>query len=421
MHHSGPFEIMPPDMEIVMKLNYRSTLYACYIGYITQAIINNLLPLLFVVLRQEFALSVPQIGFMVTYNFAVQILVDFLAAKYAEKIGCRNCMVTAHIFCAAGLVGLGFLPDALAEPYLGLMLCITVYAIGGGLIEVLVSPIVQALPLERKEAVMSLLHSFYCWGHAGVVLLTTLFFALAGTAAWRLLACLWAIVPAANVLLFLVTPIPCLSEGGESMSMGSLFRSRLFWLFVLLMLCSGASEQAMSQWSSFFAEEGLHVSKTVGDLLGPCMFALLMGLSRWFYGTRGDGIPLRSFIVASGALCVVSYLIAVFSPVPVLSLIGCGVCGLSVGIMWPGVFSLSAETCPQGGTAMFALLALAGDVGCSSGPSVVSGISALFGGELKAGLLAAIVFPLLLIAGIRSLQRQSAPGGPPAASTGAGS
>lgn len=401
-------ELLPSDMVSVMNLNYRRTLYACYIGYITQAIINNLLPLLFVVLQQEFTLSVTQIGFMVTYNFAVQILVDFLAAKYAERIGYRACIVTAHIFSATGLVGLSFLPDILPDPYLGLLVSITIYAIGGGLIEVLVSPIVQALPLEHKESVMSLLHSFYCWGHAGVVLLTTLFFGLAGTSEWRLLTCLWAIVPTANIILFLTSPIRVLSEDGQGMSMGALFKSRLFWLFVLLMLCSGASEQAMSQWTSFFAEQGLHVPKTTGDLLGPCMFALLMGLSRWFYGTRGDRIPLQRFILISGVLCMASYLIAVFSPIPILSLIGCGICGLSVGIMWPGVFSLSAEVCPQGGTAMFALLALAGDVGCSTGPSVVSGISNLVGGELKAGLLAAIVFPLLLIIGIRILQRASA-------------
>lgn len=395
-------------MVSVMNLNYRRTLYACYIGYITQAVINNLLPLLFVVLQQEFTLSVMQIGFMVTYNFAVQILVDFFAAKYAEGIGYRTCIVTAHIFSAIGLVGLSFFPGILPNPYLGLLVSITIYAIGGGLIEVLVSPIVQALPLEHKESVMSLLHSFYCWGHAGVVLLTTLFFGLAGTSQWRLLACLWAIVPTANIILFLTSPIRVLSEDGQGMSIGALFKSGLFWLFVLLMLCSGASEQAMSQWSSFFAEQGLHVPKTAGDLLGPCMFALLMGLSRWFYGARGDRIPLQRFIVISGVLCMASYLIAVFSPIPILSLIGCGICGLSVGIMWPGVFSLSAEFCPQGGTAMFALLALAGDVGCSAGPSVVSGISNLVGGELKAGLLAAIVFPLLLVIGIRILQKASA-------------
>lgn len=389
-----------------MKLGYRHTLYACYIGYISQAITINLLPLLFVVLQREFDLTVTQIGFMISYNFVVQIAVDLFGAKYAERIGYRVCAVAAHICCAAGLVSLRFLPDLLPVPYLGLLGAVTIYAIGGGLIEVLISPIVQALPLDRKEAVMSLLHSFYSWGYAGVVLLTTVFFALAGTENWRTLVCLWAIIPAANTVLFLFAPIHPLCAEGGGMSMKALFRSKLFWLLALMMLCSGASEHGMCQWASYFAEKGLHVSKSLGDLLGPCLFAVLMALSRVFYGTWGDKIPLQKFITFSGVLCLVSYLIAVVSPLPLLSLIGCGICGLSVGIMWPGMLSVSAEKCPQGGTAMFALLALAGDLGCSSGPFLVSGVADIFGGELKAGLLAAIVFPLVLVIGIRLLRKK---------------
>lgn len=388
-----------------MRKNYRLTLYACYIGYISQAITINLLPLLFVVLQKEFDLTLTQIGFMVTYNFAVQILVDLLGAKYAEAIGYRVCVVAAQICCAVGLAGLGLFPDVFSSSYIGLLTAVTIYAIGAGLIEVLISPMVQALPLPRKEAVMSLLHSFYCWGHAGVVILTTVFFSIFGTAQWRLLTALWAIIPAANVVLFLISPICYLTEKGEGMTMGQVLKSKVFWIFALLMICSGASEHAMGQWSSFFAETGLQVSKTLGDLLGPCMFALLMGLCRWFYGTWGEKIPLKKFMTLSGSLCVASYLLAVLSPIPVLSLICCGLCGLSVGIMWPGVLSLSAEKCPQGGTAMFALLALAGDVGCSAGPSVVSSVTELFQGELKTGLLAAVIFPLVLVLGIRILKK----------------
>lgn len=388
-----------------MRKNYRLTLYACYIGYISQAITINLLPLLFVVLQKEFDLTLTQIGFMVTYNFAVQILVDLLGAKYAEAIGYRVCVVAAQICCAVGIAGLGLFPDVFSSSYIGLLTAVTIYAIGAGLIEVLISPMVQALPLPRKEAVMSLLHSFYCWGHAGVVILTTVFFSIFGTAQWRLLTALWAIIPAANVVLFLISPICYLTEKGEGMTMGQVLKSKVFWIFALLMICSGASEHAMGQWSSFFAETGLQVSKTLGDLLGPCMFALLMGLCRWFYGTWGEKIPLKKFMTLSGSLCVASYLLAVLAPIPVLSLICCGLCGLSVGIMWPGVLSLSAEKCPQGGTAMFALLALAGDVGCSAGPSVVSSVTELFQGELKTGLLAAVIFPLVLVLGIRILKK----------------
>ena len=391
-----------------MRTNAKCSLYACYIGYITQAIVNNLLPLLFVVVQKEFSLTVTQIGFLVTFNFGIQILTDLMAARYAEKLGYRVCIVAAHVLCALGLMGLGLLPKLFADPYVGLLTAVAIYAVGGGLIEVLVSPIVEALPLERKEAVMSLLHSFYCWGHAGVVLLSTLYFRLFGIENWRLLTVLWAGIPAANIFLFLFCPIPMLTEEGEGMTMKQLFGSRLFWLFALLMLCAGASEQAMSQWSSFFAEQGLQVSKTLGDLLGPCAFALLMGLSRLFYGVKGGRIPLKGFLRVSSLVCIGAYLLAVFSPVPVLSLVGCGLCGLSVGILWPGVFSLAAKHCPKGGTAMFALLALAGDAGCSGGPGLVSTVAGLAGDRLKAGLLAAILFPLLLIVGVTKLKSKDA-------------
>ncbi len=387
-----------------MRNSPRCSLYACYIGYITQAIVNNLLPLLFVLVQEEFSLSVGQIGFLITFNFGVQILTDLLAARYAEKLGYRVCIVAAHVLSALGLVGLGIFPGLFPDPYVGLLSAVAVYAIGGGLIEVLVSPIVEALPLERKEAVMSLLHSFYCWGHTAVVLLSTAFFALFGVENWRYLTALWAVVPAANIFLFAVCPIPMLTQAGEGMTIRELFGSRLFWLFALLMLCAGASEQAMSQWSSFFAERGLQVSKTVGDLLGPCAFALLMGLSRLFYGIFGDRISLKSFLTASAMFCIGAYMLAVFSPMPLLSLVGCGLCGLCVGIMWPGVFSLAAKHCPRGGTAMFALLALAGDAGCSGGPGLVSTVAGLAEGQLKAGLLAAALFPLLLILGVRMLK-----------------
>ena len=388
-----------------MNRGYRRTLYASYLGYITQAIINNLAPLLFVLFQDEFHISVAQIGFLVTYNFGIQILVDVLAARYAERLGYKPCIVVAHVLCAAGLVGLGVLPG-LMLPYAGLLLAVTVYAVGGGLIEVLISPIVQALPTDEKSSAMSLLHSFYCWGHAAVVILTTLFFWLVGTAHWRLLTALWAVLPAANAVLFVGCPVRVLSEDAGPMPVKQLLRMGMFWLFAILMVCSGAAEQAMSQWASYFAERGLRVSKSMGDLLGPCLFALLMGLSRLFYGIKGEKIPLERFIIFSGILCIASYLIAVLAPLPVLALVGCGLCGLSVGILWPGVFSLAAEYCPQGGTAMFALLALAGDVGCSSGPSLVGAVAQGFHGQLKAGLLAAIVFPVVLSVGVRFLKRK---------------
>ncbi len=387
-----------------MERKYKRTLYSCYLGYITQAIIVNLAPLLFVIFQETYDLTVTQIGFLVTFNFAVQILTDLLTAELVDKIGPKPCFLAAHVLAVLGLVGLALLPEVL-PPYVGLLLSIGVYAVGGGLLEVLVSPIVEALPTTGKSAAMSLLHSFYCWGQAAVVLLTTVFFALAGQENWRWLPILWAVIPMGNIFLFLSAPLNMPSQESGAVQTKKLFRSKLFWLFVVLMLCSGAAEQAMSQWASFFAEQGLRVSKTAGDLLGPMTFALLMGISRWFYGVKGEKIPLEKFIMISGILCVASYLLAVFSPIPVLSLVGCALCGLSVGIMWPGVFSLAAKHCLQGGTAMFAYLALAGDAGCAAGPSLVSLVTEAVGGQMKAGLLAAIVFPVVLVLGIRGLKK----------------
>ena len=390
-----------------MNKHYYRTLYSCYIGYITQAIIVNLAPLLFVIFQREYHFTIAQIGFLVTFNFGVQILVDYLSAKYVERLGYKPCIIAAHIFCMLGLLGLGTLPDWLPSAYAGILLSVAVYAIGGGLLEVLVSPIVEALPLDQKSSAMSLLHSFYCWGHVLVVALSTVFFQVFGTVHWRILPVLWSIVPFLNVFMFASSPIKPLTEEGQGLSIRKLFSMKLFWIFAMMMICSGASEQAMSQWASYFAESGLKVSKTVGDLLGPCMFAIMMGITRTFYGMKGETISLEKFITGSSVLCVASYLVAVFAPHPILSLIGCGVCGLSVGIMWPGVFSLVPRFCPQGGTAMFALLALAGDVGCSLGPSLVGGISNLADNNLKIGLFTAIAFPILLIIGIRLLKKRA--------------
>lgn len=391
-----------------MEKKYKRTLYASYLGYVTQAIVNNLAPLLFVTFQREYEISVAQIGFLVTYNFAVQMLVDILAAKYVEKIGYKISIVAAHVFSVIGLTGLGIFPDMAGNAYAGLLAAITIYAIGGGLIEVLVSPIVQALPMDEKSSAMSLLHSFYCWGHVMVVILSTVYFNVAGVENWRILAGLWAIVPFINIFIYAGAPIKVLVEKGEALPIKKLFTMKLFWVFFLLMICSGAAEQAMSQWASYFAESGLKVSKTMGDLMGPCMFAILMGASRTFYGVKGEKIPLKKFITISSFLCAVSYLLAVFAPISVLSLLGCALCGLSVGIMWPGVFSLAAAYCPQGGTAMFAFFALAGDIGCSGGPSVVGAVSSAFGENLKAGLLVAIIFPVILMLVVSRLHSRKA-------------
>ena len=374
-------------------------------GYITQAIVNNFAPLLFVTFQKSFDISLEKIGYLVTVNFCIQLFVDFIAAKFVDKIGYRISIVAAHLFAGTGLILMGVLPFAFADPYMGLICAIVFYSIGGGLIEVLISPIVEACPTDKKSAAMSLLHSFYCWGHVAVILLTTLFFVTAGIDNWRILSALWAVIPLANAVYFCFVPINTLVDCEKSAPIKELFKSKLFWILILLMICSGASEQGMSQWSSAFAETGLKVSKTLGDLLGPCMFAVMMGVSRVFYAAFSGRLKLMKFISVSCVFCVIGYLVSALSPVSALALVGCGICGLSVGILWPGVFSLAAERAPTGGTAMFAFLALAGDLGCSSGPTLVGIVSSTFNDNLRAGFLAAIAFPVALIIGIMMLKR----------------
>ena len=389
-----------------MNAGYQKTIYACFTGYIVQAIINNFVPLLFLTFESTYHIPLSRITILITFNFGIQLLVDLLSTGFVDKIGYRASIMIAHNFAAAGLLGLAILPELLPSAYAGLLISVTVYALGGGLLEVLVSPIVESCPTDNKEKAMSLLHSFYCWGHVGVVLFSTLFFKLFGIENWKILTYIWLIVPTVNTFIFAKTPIaPLVEEGEKGMSMLDLCKTRVFWILMLMMTCAGASEQAVSQWASTFAERGLGVSKTVGDLAGPMAFAILMGSARAFYGKFGDRISLDKFMVGSGLLCVLSYLCISLAPSPVMSLIGCAVCGLSVGIMWPGSFSKASATLRNGGTALFALLALAGDLGCSGGPTLVGYVSSIASDDLKKGILAAIIFPVLLVAGIFWLRK----------------
>lgn len=389
----------------MIRQNYRHTIYASYIGYIAQAIVNNLAPLLFLTFQTEYDISIEKISLLITVNFGIQLLVDVLSARYVDRIGYRAAIMAAHFFCAAGLIGLGTFPEILPDPYMGLVLAVGLYAVGGGLIEVLISPIVEACPTDDKSGNMSLLHSFYCWGSVGVILLSTLFLQLFGKGSWTVLALLWALLPLANALWFTKVPIAHLTEEGEGLPLGKLLTNKLFWIFAALMFAAGACELSMSQWASAFAESGLGVSKTVGDLAGPCLFAVLMGCARVIYAKFGDRLNLLNTQMLSAGLCVVAYLLAALSPNPLLALLGCGLCGLSVGILWPGTISVASRSLPKGGTAMFALLALFGDLGCSGGPTLVGMVSGAFGGELKTGLLFAVVFPVFLIAAALACKR----------------
>lgn len=384
-----------------MENQYNKTITACFVGYIVQAVVNNFTPLLFLFFQRSYHIPLSQITLLVTFNFGIQLLVDLVSVGFVDKIGYRASMIMAHVLAAAGLILLTILPEVLPSPFAGILIAVMIYAVGGGLLEVLVSPVVEACPSDNKEKAMSMLHSFYCWGYAGVVLLSTLFFHVAGIGNWKILALIWALIPIGNAFAFASVPMAPLIEDGESgLQLKELFRLKIFWVLLVMMICAGASEQAVSQWASTFAEKGLGISKTAGDLAGPLAFALLMGTSRLFYGRYGDRIDLDRFMVYSCCLCILSYLGISLLPMLQLSLAACAVCGLSVGIMWPGTFSKASAALPKGGTAMFALLALGGDIGCSGGPTLVGMVSGALGDDLKMGVLAGILFPVLLLAGV---------------------
>ena len=382
---------------VPQEKNYNKTLIACYLGFVTQAITANFAPLLFLTFKDIYRVSLEQIALIPFTFYLTQLFVDLAATRYADKIGYRTCVTVSQVISALGLVLMVILPELLPSPFLGILISVVLYAIGSGLIEVLVSPVVEACPFKNKDGMMSLLHSFYCWGAVGVILGSTLFFALFGVENWKLLALFWAAIPLANTFNFLTCPIERLPESHEGNTTQKLLRLPLFWLLILLMVCAGASEATMAQWSSAFTESALGVSKAIGDLAGPCLFAAFMGLSRLLYGKMSTRLNLVKTMLLSGLLCSVCYFVASLSPLPVIGLAGCALCGLAVGIMWPGSLSISAQKCPLGGTALFAFLALAGDLGATLSPTMVGYISELAGGNLKTGLLVASAFPILLV------------------------
>lgn len=389
------------------KKNYKKTLIACYLGFVTQAISANFAPLLFLTFRETYGISLEKIALIPFIFYFTQLLVDFAATKFADKIGYRTCVVASQLLSSLGLILMAILPELMSVPFAGILIAVVFYAIGSGLVEVLVSPIVEACPFENKDGIMSLVHSFFCWGSMGVVLGSTIFFALFGTENWKILTFIWALVPLYNAFNFINCPIERLVEDGKSMSIRQLLGVPVFWLMIILMICAGASEATMTQWTSAFTESALGVSKTIGDLAGPCMFAMFMGISRMLYGKMSKKLDLTKTMLLCATLCAFCYLLASLSASSVLGLTGCALCGLAVGIMWPGTISISSQKCPRGGTAMFAFLALAGDLGAAVSPTMVGRISEMADGNLKVGLLTATVFPIILTFGLIFLNRKA--------------
>ena len=386
--------------------NYKKTLIACYLGFVTQAISANFAPLLFLTFISTYGITLEKIAMIPMVFYLTQLLIDLAATKYADKIGYRTCVVASQVLSAVGLVLMAILPEVLPVPFIGILISVVLYAMGSGLIEVLVSPIVEACPFENKDGMMSLLHSFFCWGAMGVILGSTLFFAVFGIENWKILTCIWALVPLYNTFNFINCPIERLVEDGKSMSISKLLKTPIFWLMIILMVCAGASEATMTQWASAFTESAIGVSKTVGDLAGPCLFAMFMGISRMLYGKFSEKLDLTKVMLICGIMCAGCYLLASLSTLPILGLAGCALCGLAVGIMWPGTISISSQKCPRGGTAMFAFLALAGDLGATVSPTMVGSLSEMAGGNLKTGLLAATLFPIFLVFGLLILKKK---------------
>ncbi len=376
--------------------SYKGTITACFMGYITQAIMINFPPLLFVFFGEHFGITPTETTILIASNFVTELIIDFVISRFASKIGYRKLVIIADISAILGISMLYVLPNIITgSPFIGLMLAMMMCGMGGGLMEVLISPIVEACPTKNKSGMMSLLHSFYCWGQVGVVFLSTMFFLAFGIENWGMMALIWAIIPFVDLILFVFAPIYSLTpEGAEEKKPKELFKSKSFWLLVVMMMCAGASELAMSQWASTFAETTLGVEKWLGDLIGPCLFAVCMGLSRVFFAKASEKINLEKGIFISSIICVLSYLLAIFAPegFEMLSLIGCALCGIGCGLMWPGTFSIASKKEPMGGVFMFGMLALAGDFGCLVGPTTAG----IFGGNLKTGFLLALIFPVTI-------------------------
>lgn len=389
------------------KFNFRHTVTACFIGYMVQAIVCNFAPLLFVSWEKEFNISLPQLTTVVTLTFFTQIVIDLLSAKFADKIGYKKCLFGAHLFSGIGFLLLAILPYALPNPFVGIVISVVLYSVGSGLLEVLVSPVVESCPSDNKAGAMSLLHSFYCWGTVGVIALSTIFFAVFGRENWRILTVVWAVFAILNGIFFCLVPIIEPKDEQAEKKSNSLFKNKIFMIAIALMICSGAAELAMSQWASTFAETALGVSKTVGDLAGPMAFAVLMGSGRILFSKLSKTIDNGKYLIASAVLCILSYLLACLSPNAIISLIGCALCGLSVSAMWPGTISMSTRAMPNISTAMFAFLAVAGDIGCTSGPTLIGWLTDAVGGDLKKGLLFAIIFPIIMILAMMLMRKES--------------
>ena len=386
---------------------------ACEFGITTQSAVNNLAPILFVIFKDNFGISYTMIASLMLFNFLVQIATDFTAIKILGILDYRKSGILAQACAALGLIMLGVLPNIIPI-YPALFTSTLFMAFGGGLLEVMVSPIVDSLEKGQSSAKMNMLHSFFCWGQVAVVLTATAAIKLFGSNIWYIIPISWAIVPIISIFMFSVVPIPEIARAERRSGEKLPVKSKAFLFMCFLMVASGASEITMAEWASVFAQKGLGIDKFTGDILGPCLFAVLMGSGRLLFGVFGSRVRLKSALTYYSILCTICYIVAATAKNPYIALFFCALTGFSVSIMWPGVYSYSSSVIKQGKTAMFGILALCGDVGCSLGswltgsmsdfsltfPKVLEfavrcGISYEQMG-LKIGIGCAAVFPLLM-------------------------
>ena len=379
-----------------MTKSYKTTKIACFIGFVVQAIINNFLPLLFIIFNTRYNLNYEQLGRLLFVNFFVQLIVDALTPALVKRIGYRGAAIACHGLAAAGLFMLGVLPLVFSNQiYACLVASIIVYASGSGIIEVCISPMVELLPGDKKGADMAFTHSFYCWGQAFTVLVSTLLIFLIGQQHWHFIPMFWAIIPLLNMINFMRVPVIEQPDDPISKTANTLFKNRDFWIFAVIMICAGASEITMAEWASLFAQKALGVSKTVGDLLGPCAFAVCMGSGRVIFGLLDGKFNPQKALILNNILCVLCYVGVAVCNIPALSLIACALCGFSVSLSWPGTYSMAARHFPTGGTLMFSILALCGDLGCSIGPWLMGIVANST--TLETGFLVCSVFPAFMV------------------------
>ncbi|MBQ6884261.1 MAG: MFS transporter [Clostridia bacterium] len=379
-----------------MSASYKSTKIACFAGFVVQAIINNFLPLLFIIFNTRYNLNYEQLGRLLFINFFVQLIVDALTPAVVKHIGYRGAAIACHGLAAVGLCLLGILPLLFPKQiYTCVIIAIIIYATGSGIIEVCISPIVEMLPGDKKGADMAFSHSFYCWGQAFTVLVSTILIYLIGQDGWQLIPIIWAVIPFVNMFNFMRVPIVEQVDEPVSKTAKALFKNRDFWIFAIIMICAGASEITMAEWASIFTQQALGVSKTVGDLLGPCAFAICMGSGRVIFGLFDGKFNPKKALIINNILCVICYVGVAVCSIEWLSLVACALCGFTVSLSWPGTYSMAARYFPTGGTLMFSLLALCGDFGCSIGPWTMGIVANST--TLQMGFLVCAIFPAIMV------------------------